>query len=74
MGLVRVMRVFMPKIIDIISARLEDKNLVSLEIDRLIKDVSNVIGKERLFEYAGLKKALKALGGKNIFWITVLWN
>jgi len=47
---------------NIISTRLADRNLIALEINRLIKDVSNVIGKERHFESTGLKKALKNLG------------
>ena len=60
--LVRIKCVFMPKIMDMISTRLGDRGLVSLEINRLIKDVSNVIGKERHFESTSLKKALKSLG------------
>jgi len=42
--------------------RLGDKDLVSLEIDRLIKDVFNLIGEKRRFDSAGLKMALKRLG------------
>ncbi len=45
-----------------ISTRLGDRDLISLEINRLIKDVSNVIGQERHFESAGLKGALARLG------------
>lgn len=52
----------MSKIMDMISTRLGDRELVSIEINRLIKDVSNVIGKERYFESSGLKQALKSLG------------
>jgi hypothetical protein len=50
------------RIMDIISTRLGDRNLISLEIERLVKDVSNIIGKERYFESSGLKQALKSLG------------
>ncbi len=52
----------MSKIMDMISTRLGDRELVSIEINRLIKDVSNVIGKERYFESSGLKQTLKSLG------------
>ena len=52
----------MSKIMDIISTRLGEQNLIPLEINRLIKDVSNVIGKEMYFESSGLKQALKSLG------------
>jgi len=52
----------MPTIMDMISTRLGDRDLISLEIDRLIKDVSNVIGQERHFESADLKEALTRLG------------
>ena len=47
---------------DLVSMRLGDKDLVSLEIDRLIKDVFNLIGEKRRFDSAGLKMALKRLG------------
>lgn len=52
----------MSNIMDMISSRLGDRELVSLEINRLIKDVSSVICRERSFESAGLKQALKRLG------------
>lgn len=52
----------MSNIMDMISSRLGDRELVSLEIDRLIKDVSNLIYSERSFESASLKQALKRLG------------
>jgi len=47
---------------DMISTRLGDRELVSIEINRLIKDVFNVVGKERYFESSSLKQALKSLG------------
>ena len=52
----------MAKIMDMISTRHSDRDLVSLEINRLIKDVSNVVGEERYFESSSLKQALKKLG------------
>ena len=52
----------MKKIMDMISTRLGDKELVSLEINRLIKDVSNVISNGRYFESTPLKQSLKSLG------------
>ncbi|MFC1811388.1 hypothetical protein ACFL03_01725 [Thermodesulfobacteriota bacterium] len=54
----------MSKIMDMVSMRLGDKELASLEIDRLIKDVSNLIGGKRRFDSAGLKMALQRLGWK----------
>ncbi len=47
---------------DMVSRRLGDRDLVSLERNRLIKDVSNVIGKERYFKLTNLKHALETLG------------
>lgn len=47
---------------DLITTRLGERELVSLEINRLIKDVSNVIGKESCFELSSLKQTLKSLG------------
>lgn len=47
---------------DIISTRLCDRELISIEINRLVKDVSNIIDKERYFGLFGLKQALKSLG------------
>jgi hypothetical protein len=52
----------MSEIMDMTFSRLADRELVSVEIDRLIKDVSNVLGRKRNFESVGLKKALKSLG------------
>ncbi|UCD33206.1 MAG: hypothetical protein JSV38_04885 [Desulfobacterales bacterium] len=52
----------MSKIMEIILSRLGERDLVTIEINRLIKDVSNVAYKERSFELAGLKQALKDLG------------
>ena len=52
----------MPTLMNIISTRLGNRKLIALEINRLIKDVSNVIGKESYFESTRLKKALKRLG------------
>ena len=45
-----------------ISARLGERELVALEISRFIKDVSNIVGRERSFESASFKQALKSLG------------
>lgn len=47
---------------DMILTRLEERQLFSLEIDRLIKDVSNVIGTEGDPGRADLKKVLNSLG------------
>lgn len=52
----------MPTIIDIISDRLCDRNLIPLEIDRFVKDVSNAVGKETRVELEDLKTALQKLG------------
>jgi hypothetical protein len=52
----------MSKIMEIILSRLGKKDLVTIEINRLIKDVSNLVYRERSFESAGLKQALKDLG------------
>lgn len=49
-------------IMNMISTRLGARNLIAPEISRFIKDVSNVIGKERYFESTRLKKALRSLG------------
>ena len=50
------------KIMEIISSRLDDKELLSCEISRLIKDVFNIIGNDRNYESSSLKQALKILG------------
>jgi hypothetical protein len=47
---------------DLISTRLGDRHLFSLEISRLIKDVSNIIATERDPGSADLKKVLSSLG------------
>jgi len=52
----------MSKIMEIILSRLGERDLATIEINRLIKDVSNVVYRERSFESAGLKQALKDLG------------
>ena len=52
----------MPAIMDMISTRLTQRELVSVEIDRLIKDVSNVLGTKRRFESVALRKSLIHLG------------
>ena len=52
----------MSNILEIISSRLDNRDLVSCEINRLIKDVSNFIDRKRNHELAGLKQALKNLG------------
>lgn len=52
----------MSKIMDIISIRLRDRGLVPIEINRLIKDVYNIIGKKWHFTPTGLKQSLVSLG------------
>jgi len=52
----------MSEIMDMIFSRRVDRELVSVEIERLIKDVSNVVGRKRNFQADGLKKTLKSLG------------
>lgn len=47
---------------EMIFTRLENRRLVPLEINRLIKDVSNIVGPKRLFESTSVKKILKRLG------------
>lgn len=54
----------MLKILDVITTRLNDFQLDHYETRRLIRDVSNIIGRERYFEPANLKPALKRLGWK----------
>ncbi len=54
--------VFMSKIIDMINMRLKGKGLVTVERNRLIKDVFNVIGGERYFTLTSVKQALESLG------------
>ena len=52
----------MSEIMEIILSRLGERDLVAIEINRLIKDVSNEVYRKRSFESAGLKQALKNLG------------
>jgi len=52
----------MSKIMEIISTRLNNKELLSCEINRLIRDVFNIIGKDRSYESSRLKQALRILG------------
>lgn len=47
---------------DMISGRLQDRGLAPVEIMRLIKDVSNVVGGSWYFNASDVKKALKRLG------------
>ena len=54
----------MSKIMEIILSRLGKKDLVTIEINRLIKDVSNLVYRERSFESDNLKQTLKNLGWK----------
>ena len=42
--------------------KLMDKGLVPIEINRLIKDVSNVIGKDRSFTSTSVKQDIQSLG------------
>lgn len=52
----------MSKIMDMILMKLMDKGLVPIEINRLIKDVSNVIGKGRNFTLTSVKQDIQSLG------------
>jgi hypothetical protein len=52
----------MSKIMEIISSRLDDKELLSCEINRLIKDVFNIISQDINHESSRLKQILKTLG------------
>ena len=52
----------MSKIMAMILSRLGERDLVTIEINRFIKDVSNVVYRERSFESDSLKKTLKDLG------------
>ena len=52
----------MLNLMEIISSRLDDKALLSSEINRLIKDVFNIISQDINYELSNLKQALKILG------------
>ena len=52
----------MSEIMELILSRLGKRDLVTIEINRLIKDVSNVVYWERPFKSDSLKQALKDLG------------
>lgn len=52
----------MPEIKDVIKTRLGNRKLLSLEVNRLIRDVSNIVGRESCLEAPLLKKALFSLG------------
>ena len=52
----------MSEIMEMILSRLEERDLVTIEINRLIKDVYNVFYWGRSFQSDGLKQALKGLG------------
>lgn len=52
----------MLNIIDMITARLGDDQLGTYKTRRLIKDVSNIIGRGRYLEPTKIKSALKRLG------------
>ena len=52
----------MPEIKDVIKTRLGNRKLLSPEINRLIRDVSNIVGRESCLEPPRLKKALYSLG------------
>jgi hypothetical protein len=52
----------MSTIKDILSTRLEDRELFPFEIDRLIKDVSIAIGTEGDLGLPDLKQVLRSLG------------
>ena len=52
----------MAKILDILRATLENKGFVQVEVNRLIKDVYNIIDREKYFTLFSLKRALESLG------------
>jgi hypothetical protein len=52
----------MSKIMDMISVRLEDRGLVPMEINRLVKDVSNVIDRQRYITLYSVKQGIQTLG------------
>ncbi len=52
----------MSKIMEMILSRLGERDLVAIEINRLIKDVSKVVDRERPFKSDSLKQTLKDLG------------
>ena len=52
----------MSALMETISIRLGDKGLVPLEIDRLVKDVSNIIYDKQELPIVSLKQTLAILG------------
>ncbi len=52
----------MLKIMGIILMKLMDKGLTPIEINRFIKDVSNVISKGRCFTSTSIKQDIQSLG------------
>ena len=56
----------MSEIMETISSRLEERDLLAVEINRLkkIKDIANVVYRERPFQSGALKKSLQNLGWK----------
>ena len=51
----------MSKIMDMISMRLEDRGLVPMEINRLVKDVANVIDKQKYITLDSVKRSMQGL-------------
>lgn len=51
----------MAKIMDMISMRLEDRELVPMEINRLVKDVANVIDKQKYITLDSVKRSMQGL-------------
>jgi hypothetical protein len=52
----------MSKIMDMISMRLEDRGLGPMEINRLVKDVANVIDKQKYITLDSVKRSMQGLG------------
>jgi hypothetical protein len=52
----------MSKIMDMISVRLENRVLVPMEINRLVKDVSSVIYRQRYITLDNVKQGIQTFG------------
>lgn len=69
-----IVEVLMSNIMEMIFTRLENRKLVPLKINRLIKDVSNIVDPKRLFELSSVKKILKCLGWQEHALYYRAWN
>ena len=54
----------MPETIDILSRKLSDKDLLPVEVSRLVKDVTNIIGDGGGFTISLVNQKLEILGWK----------